>query len=74
MPGLQPQPVPQAKAIDIGGHVQSLQELSNGSEVAYQDTLRVVSHDGSKAPRQIYKQNKKHPGYSRNDLGGMFTS
>ncbi len=70
-----PHPVPQARSIDIGGHVQSLQDLSNGSEqVPYQATLRVVSHDGSKAPRQVYKQNQKHPGYSRNDLGGVFTS
>jgi hypothetical protein len=61
--------------MEDSGHVQSLQELSNGHEVPYEATLRVVSHEGSKAPRQLFKQAKKHgPGYSRNDLGGMFTS
>jgi hypothetical protein len=60
--------------MDTSGHVQSLQELSNGHDVPYESTLRVVSHEGSKAPRQLFKQANKHPGSSRNDLGGMFTS
>jgi hypothetical protein len=37
--------------------------------VPYEATLRVASHEGSHAPRQILKHAKKHPGYSRNDLG-----
>ena len=64
----------QAKQAGLDLHVQSLQQLSNGAAVPYQETLRVVSHEGSRAPRQVYKQSQKHPSCSRNDLGGMFTS
>ena len=55
-------------------HAYALQALSNGQPVAYQDTLRVVNVEGSRAPRELPPVTRKAPGYIRNQLGGFFTS
>jgi hypothetical protein len=51
-----------------------LQRLSNGEAVPYHETLRVVQHEGSRAPRVMSATTRKPPGYIRNESGGMFTS
>lgn len=55
-------------------HTQALQSLSNGQNVPYQNTLRVVTVEGSPVPVMPPKQTLKHPGYIRNESGGLFTS
>mmetsp|Transcript_19347 Transcript_19347/g.23106 ORF Transcript_19347/g.23106 Transcript_19347/m.23106 type:complete len:93 (-) Transcript_19347:481-759(-) len=55
-------------------HVNALQKLSNGQTVAYANTLRIVTHEGDRAPVQEPTETRKHPGYIRNELGGTFTS
>eukprot|EP00798_Chlamydomonas_sp_ICE-L_P008358 gene8358-3438_t len=55
-------------------HRRGLQSLSNGNDVPYQQTLRQVTCEGSPVPVQPPKQTLKHPGYIRNESGGLFTS
>lgn len=55
-------------------HALSLQALANGVPVPYQDTLRVVSHEGGRALRAGSATTRKPPGYIRNESGGMFAS
>jgi hypothetical protein len=55
-------------------HAMQLQRLANGDPVPYQDTLRVVTHEGGRAPRAGSATTRKPPGYIRNESGGMFTS
>ncbi|KXZ43026.1 hypothetical protein GPECTOR_106g120 [Gonium pectorale] len=42
-------------------HYRSLQGLSNGVEVPYDSTLRVVVHEGSRTPKLPPRQTQKHP-------------
>eukprot|EP00197_Chlamydomonas_leiostraca_P002390 CAMPEP_0202859212 /NCGR_PEP_ID=MMETSP1391-20130828/1430_1 /ASSEMBLY_ACC=CAM_ASM_000867 /TAXON_ID=1034604 /ORGANISM="Chlamydomonas leiostraca, Strain SAG 11-49" /LENGTH=89 /DNA_ID=CAMNT_0049538229 /DNA_START=119 /DNA_END=388 /DNA_ORIENTATION=+ len=56
-------------------HEKALQALANGVDaVPYQATMRVVAHDGSRAPKLPPRTTRKHPGYIRNESGGLFTS
>jgi len=55
-------------------HHRSLQALANGLDVPYQTTLRNVQHDGGRAPLLPPRVTQKHPGYIRNESGGVFTS
>lgn len=48
--------------------------LSAAFAVPYQATLRTVTHDGSPAPLLPPRTTRKHPGYIRNEMGGLFTS
>jgi hypothetical protein len=59
---------------DFSSHHKGLQRLSNGEAVPYHETLRVVQHEGSRAPRVMSATTRKPPGYIRNESGGMFTS
>ncbi|GBF92225.1 hypothetical protein Rsub_05307 [Raphidocelis subcapitata] len=59
---------------EIERHQDALQELSNGLAPAYASTLRVVRHDGSRAPRAAPAKTMKPPGYCRNVIGGFYTS
>jgi hypothetical protein len=59
---------------DFSSHHKGLQRLSNGEHVPYKETLRVVQHEGSRAPRVMSATTRKPPGYIRNESGGMFTS
>jgi hypothetical protein len=59
---------------DLSSHRQGLQRLSNGEHVPYYATLRVVQHEGSRAPRVMSATTRKPPGYIRNESGGMFSS
>jgi len=59
---------------DVRAHMQALQQLSNGKPVPYGSTLRIVVHEGSRAPLQPAQKTSSHPGYIRNELGRFFTS
>mmetsp|Transcript_30275 Transcript_30275/g.55306 ORF Transcript_30275/g.55306 Transcript_30275/m.55306 type:complete len:88 (-) Transcript_30275:300-563(-) len=69
-------PLPVLKDEDKGeyAHYKSLQALSNEENPKFKDTLRIVSHDGSRSPKVAPKTTQKHPGYIRNESGGYFTS
>lgn len=69
-----PQALPGSANKDISSHRQGLQRLSNGEPVPYHATLRVVQHEGSRAPRAMSATTRKPPGYIRNESGGMFSS
>lgn len=68
------QVVPGKASKAVSEHHHGLQQLSNGEPVAYSATLRIVQHEGSKAPRVMSATTRKPPGYIRNESGGMFTS
>lgn len=55
-------------------HRANLQAFTNGADVPYPASLRVVTHDGDRVPMQEEQQTRKHPGYIRNEFGGFFTS
>ena len=55
-------------------HAAALQAMSNGHAVPYPATLRVVVHEGDRAPQGEAKEEKKAPGFVRNESGGFFTS
>jgi hypothetical protein len=55
-------------------HAKALQYLSNGYNVPYSDTLRLVTVEGSREPLLAARQSQKQPGYIRNESGGVFTS
>ncbi len=55
-------------------HQAALQALANGEPVPYPASLRIVVHEGDRAPQGEGKEEKKPPGYSRNTSGGFFTS
>jgi len=50
------------------------QALSDGKDVPYSATLRIVDHEGSAAPIRPPIKTKCHAGFKRNELGGFFTS
>jgi len=68
------QALPGKASKDVTIHHQGLQRLSNGEAVPYSETLRIVQHEGSRAPRVMSATTRKPPGYIRNESGGMFTS
>jgi hypothetical protein len=55
-------------------HAAALQAMSNGHAVPYPASLRVVVHEGDRAPQGEAKEEKKAPGFVRNESGGFFTS
>mmetsp|Transcript_36218 Transcript_36218/g.64810 ORF Transcript_36218/g.64810 Transcript_36218/m.64810 type:complete len:89 (-) Transcript_36218:2878-3144(-) len=55
-------------------HEGALQALANGDNPPYSTTLRVVEHEGSKAPFAVPQATRKPTGYCRNENGGHFTS
>ena len=52
-------------------HAAALQAMSNGHAVPYPATLRVVVHEGDRAPQGEAKEEKKAPGFVRNESGGF---
>ena len=60
--------------MSVGQHIAALQALANGESVPYPASLRIVVHEGDRAPQGDGKEEKKAPGYSRNTSGGFFTS
>lgn len=68
------QPTFRAEDGPVTEHTRALQQLSNGRPVLYQETLRCVNHEGSKQPKLPPRVTQKHPGYIRNESGGVFTS
>lgn len=42
-------------------HYRALQGLSNGAEVPYNATLRVIEHEGARSPKLPPRQTQKHP-------------
>lgn len=67
---------PSLKAEDksLYTHEKALQALANGADVPYEATMRTVVHDGARAPKLPPRTTRKHPGYIRNETGGLFTS
>ena len=55
-------------------HAAALQAMSNGHAVPYPASLRIVVHEGDRAPQGEAKEEKKAPGFVRNESGGFFTS
>uniref|UniRef100_A0A061S7P1 Uncharacterized protein n=1 Tax=Tetraselmis sp. GSL018 TaxID=582737 RepID=A0A061S7P1_9CHLO len=55
-------------------HQDSLQALANGNNPPYEATLRMVKHEGSKAPFRVPQPTRKPSCYCRNENGGYFTS
>mmetsp|Transcript_36380 Transcript_36380/g.92975 ORF Transcript_36380/g.92975 Transcript_36380/m.92975 type:complete len:89 (-) Transcript_36380:595-861(-) len=55
-------------------HEGALQALANGDNPPYSATLRIVEHEGSKAPFAVKQATRKPTGYCRNENGGHFTS
>ena len=60
--------------MSVASHFGALQALANGEPVPYPASLRIVVHEGDRAPQGESKKKKKAPGYSRNTSGGFFTS
>ena len=60
--------------MSVASHFAALQALANGEPVPYPASLRIVVHEGDRAPQGDGKEEKKAPGYSRNTSGGFFTS
>ena len=68
------QPTLKTQDKEVFMHERALQALANGAEVPYEATLRVVGQSGSRGPRLPPRVTQKHPGYTRNESGGLFTS
>lgn len=69
-----PQPGFVAQDMTEYEHHRALQALSNKLDVPYDATLRQVLLEGSRSPILPPKQTRKHPGYIRNESGGLFTT
>ena len=55
-------------------HAAALQAMSNGHAVPYPATLRVVVHEGDRAPQGEAKEEKKAPGSFATSPAAFFTS
>lgn len=60
-PSLQAQPPYKAQSEPEGAHAAALQYLSDGKDISYDRTLRVVTHDGNNSAKQPYTKTRKPP-------------
>ena len=56
------QPALKTQDKDVISHQKALQALSNGDDVPYQASLRVVGNEGNRAPMLPPQVTMKHPG------------